>query len=162
MIKKTLIRAAVGFLIGMVMGDLIAFLTGLPSGAEGLPVSDAFAARMGDPLSALIVQTLVSGLFGAICFSGISLHDCERLPLMASCLLHCGIMITVFVPVSVFLCWVSSLSDILIMAGIQIAVYFIIWLIMYALYKKEIRELNNMQEKYLNEKNTIIQKEEKL
>ncbi len=162
MIRKNLIRAALGFLIGMIMGDGIAFLTTLPYNNGDLPVSSEFAQRIGDSFLAFIVQTIVSGLFGALCFGGITLHDIEKLPLAVSCISHCLIMILTFIPVSLYLCWVSSLTDIIIMAGIQITVYFIIWLIVYSIYKKEIRELNSMQEKYLSNKKINNTEEEKV
>ncbi len=153
MIKKTLIRAVIGFFIGILMGNGIAFLTTFPA-PDGFPVADLLTEKIGSPLQAFIVQTLVSGLFGAVCFGGVSLHDCDRLPLAVSCLSHCLLMVLSYIPVSVFLCWTNSLEELLFMAGIQIVVYFIIWLIMYSLYKKEIRELNSMQEHYLRRKTT--------
>ena len=77
-----------------------------------------------------------------------SLYDAERLPLAAATALHCGLIVLPFIPISYLLGWVSGIVETLIIAAAQIAVFFIIWLILYFAYKKQIRELNDMQKDF--------------
>ena len=149
MLKKTIKMACIGFLIGVVVGDVIALLTG-NSKTEGI----TFASEKlldwagGNAAVAMILQSVFSGLYGAICFAGMSLYDVERLPLAAATALHCGLIVLPFIPISYLLGWVSGIVETVIIAAIQIVAFFIIWLIMWAIYKKQVKELNDMQKDF--------------
>ena len=161
MLKKTIKRAGIGFLIGMVIGNFIAFFTGYISDSTDQLMSEALIQKIGGEDAAFLIQSLLSGLYGAICFGGITIHEIERLPLSVSCLGHCMIMVLCYIPISLFLGWSESIIDLLIMAGIQISTYFVIWMIIYFSYKKEIRKLNSMQEKYLQQNYNNTEEEAK-
>lgn len=149
MLKKTLKMAGIGFLIGAVVGNLIAFLTG-SSHTEGVTFASAQLLSLsgGTPAIAIILQSLFSGIYGAACFAGIVFYDIDRLPLAAATALHCGVIVLLYVPIAFLLGWVGSIIEVLIVAGIQIVVFFIIWLILYFVYKKQVRELNEMQKDF--------------
>lgn len=148
MLASTLKRAGIGFLIGIVVGNVIAILTGT-SNTGGI----TFASKQlldiagGSAVVAMILQSIFSGLYGAICFAGMSFYDVERLPLAAATALHCAAIILIYIPVALLLGWVSSIIEILIIASIQFVVFFIIWLILYAVYKKQVKELNELMNK---------------
>ena len=151
MLKKTLKMAGVGFLIGIVIGDLIALLTG-NNDTEGI----TFASRQlldmagGNAVIAMLLQSLFSGLYGAACFAGMSFYEIERMPLAAATALHCALIVLLFIPIALLLGWVSDIGTLLIISGMQLVGFFIIWLIMYFGYKKQIRELNEMQKGFNN------------
>ena len=65
-------------------------------------------------------------------------------------------MAILYVPTAMFLGWADSAVEILIVEGILLVAYFIIWLVIYLRYKKEVRSLNKM----LNKR--FLQKEERL
>ena len=154
MLKKTLIRACVGFLIGIVIGNVIALLTGT-SATNGVTFASMQLLNMagGSAAVSMMLQSLFSGLYGAACFAGMSFYKAERLPLAAATALHCATIILLFVPISLILGWVSNTTELLIVMGIQFIVFFIIWLIMWSIYKKQVKELNEMQE-HFQHKNT--------
>ena len=148
MLKKTLLRAGIGFIIGAAVGDLIAFLTGT-SATGGVTFASQQLLDMsgGNTVLAMVLQSLFSGLYGAVCFAGMTLYDAERLPLAAATALHCGLIVLPFVPISYLLGWISGIVETLIIASAQIAAFFVIWLVMYFGYKKQVKELNELQEK---------------
>ena len=148
MLKKILLRAGIGFIIGAAVGDLIAFLTG-SSATGGVSFASQQLLDMsgGSAVLAMVLQSLFSGLYGAVCFAGMTLYDAERLPLAAATALHCGLIVLPFVPISYLLGWVSGIVETLIIASAQIAAFFVIWLVMYFGYKKQVKELNELQEK---------------
>ncbi len=160
MLKKTLIRAALGFLIGIIMGDGIAIVTGILSEGDFRPVNLSLEQMCGSMAAAFLVQTVLSGVYGAICFGAISVHEIERLPMALASVLHCLLIVILFVPVSFCLGWCVTIGEYLIMAGIQIAVYFMIWLILYFSYRKEVKKLNELQQQ-IHQRNGISDKEEK-
>ena len=53
-------------------------------------------------------------------------------------------MAILYVPTAMFLGWADSAVEILIVEGILLVTYFIIWLIIYLRYKREVRSLNEM------------------
>ena len=149
MLKKTLKSAGIGFLIGMVIGNLIAFLTGTSStGGVTFASQQLLDLAGGNAVVAMVLQSIFSGLYGAVCFAGMSFYEIDRLPLAAATALHSAVIVLLFVPISLLLGWVNSITETLIIMGIQLVVFFIIWLIMYLIYKKQVRELNDMQKNF--------------
>ncbi|MBR4767400.1 MAG: DUF3021 domain-containing protein [Lachnospiraceae bacterium] len=143
--KKVLKYAGFGFVLGVAVSSVITILTGDP-----FPASSAFIERVGNPKGALLTQALLSGLYGALCMGTVPVYDNERLPLSLSSLIHCLCCILPFIPLSLFLGWSASVAEVLIMAGFQLAAYFVIWLILYVRYKKQAKELNEIQRQRKN------------
>ena len=154
MLKKTLKAAGIGFLIGMIVGNVIAFLTG-NSGTGGVTFASPQLLDMagGNAAIAMLLQSLFSGLYGAACFAGMSFYEIERMPLAAATALHCALIVLLFIPIALLLGWVSDIGTLLMISGMQLVGFFIIWLILYFGYKKQIRELNEMQEHFQNKNN---------
>lgn len=141
-------RAGIGFLIGVVIGNAIAILTGTSS-TDGISFASKQLLDMagGDSVAAMILQSVFSGVYGALCFAGTLLYDADRIPLTLATVLHCAIIILPFIPISLLLGWSSGIKSVLIMAGIQLVCFFIIWLILYFVYKKQVNELNELMNK---------------
>ena len=152
MLKKTLKAAGIGFLLGIVIGNLIAFLTG-NSDTGGITFAPQKLLDMsgGNAVIAMLLQSLFSGLYGAVCFAGMSFYEIERMPLAVATALHCALIVLLFIPIALLLGWVSDIGTLLIISGIQLVCFFIIWLIMYAGFKKQVKELNELQEKNENQ-----------
>lgn len=149
MLKKTILRALIGFLIGIVIGNLIAILTGaFDTGGVTFASQRLLEIAGGNGILAVLLQSLFSGLYGAACFAGMSFYEAERMPLAAATALHCALIVLLFVPIALLLGWVGGILEILIIAVIQLVVFFIIWLILWAVYKKQVRELNEMQKQF--------------
>ena len=144
-------RAGIGFLMGMVIGNMIAWLTSAGGGAF---YSAEFASRLGGMVPAAILQTLLSGLLGAGSMGSTVVYEIERWPLALSTAAHYLIIEAFYVPVALLLEWVDSLPALLISMGIQLIIFFIIWLIMYLRYKAQVRELNELLKKGKGGKNT--------
>ena len=154
MLKKTVKNAVIGFLIGMVTGNVIAILTGTSdTGGVTFASQKLLDISGGNGVVAMLLQTLFSGLYGAVCFAGMSLYEAERLSLAAATALHCALIVLLFIPISLLLGWVGSIVETIIIASIQIAAFFMIWLILWAIYKKQVKELNEMQKQFSEEEN---------
>ena len=138
----------------MFVGNLIAILTGGISPDSFIPMTpQLIGIAQGNTGVALALQTLFSGLYGAVCFAGMSLYEAERLSLAAATALHCALIVLLFIPISLLLGWVGSIVETVIIASIQIAAFFMIWLILWAIYKKQVKELNEMQKQFSEEEN---------
>ena len=142
-------RIILGFLLGTAIGNLIAWFF-------GSYVSSMLVARMGSVPAAILVQSLVSGLYGSFALAGTLFYDIEQWSLTRSSVMHFLVIAVLYVPAAMFLGWADSATEILIVEGILLVAYFIIWLVIYLRYKKKVRSLNEM----LNKR--FLQKEERL
>ena len=61
----------------------------------------------------------------------------------------CLSIVLLFIPIAHLLGWETGILDTLIMAGIQIIAFFIVWLIMNAIYKSQVKKLNEIQKDFL-------------
>ena len=153
MLKKTLKSALIGFLLGIVIGNVIAILTGnSDTGGVTFASSKLLDIAGGNGVVAMLLQSFFSGLYGAACFAGMSFYEVERLPLAVATALHCALIVLLFIPISYLLGWVGGIVETLIIAAIQAAAFFVIWLILYSVYKKQVRELNDLQDDFKSEK----------
>lgn len=153
MMKKIVKMAGIGFLSGMAVSTLISLLICTLSGAPLRLSPPALAGRLGSA-AALLVQYLVSGLYGSICMGTALFYDVESLPLTIASALHCLVVVVLFWPLALTMGWFTSVRAILLVSVIQIAVYFVIWLSLWLWYKKQVDELNEL--------NQAMQRREKL
>lgn len=142
MLVQTMKRSGVGLVLGMAVGNLIACLTG-----HSNIVSHALLERAGSLSTALLWQTLLSGVIGAAGFGGTVLYDSERLSLLGADALHYVIYMAVFLPAAFFLGWTETAGQAAVMAAVLLAVHTVIFLIMCARYRAEARELNELNER---------------
>lgn len=141
--------AGLGFLIGIVIIHMIAIIEGNP-----LMVSQQFVKRMGSIRAAMMTQTLLSGVYGMLCMGTVIIYESDRLSLLFVTIFHCMICVLPFIPLALFLGWFENKSGVLMVTGIQLGAYFVVWLIMYIRYRMEIKELNRMQKRILERTGT--------
>ncbi len=151
MLKKILNKVNLGFSLGIIVGDGLAMLSGsLSAGGMVLVSEKLLTLTEGDVLYAFLIQSLLSGLYGALVFGTMVFYDIESWPLSVATAAHCLVTVGTFVPLSLFLGWSSGEPiGFLIMVGCQLIGFFIIWVIMYTIYKKQVKELNELQDKML-------------
>lgn len=135
---KSLKLAAAGFVYGMLIGNGIAWLTG------GTVVNTFLAERLGSNAGSVILQTLLSGLLGAVAMGGVVLHEIESWSLARSALTHCLLIVGTYTVTALILRWADGWTELLIMISIQLVVYFIIWAIMFLRYRAEVQRLNEL------------------
>lgn len=152
MLAKTLKRAGIGFLLGIVIGYALSILTGLDNPDVFISIPPRLLSLTGSVPLSQILQGLFSGIYGAVCFGTMTFYEIERWPLALATGAHCAVIVLLYIPVGFFLGWLDGWLDMLIVAGCQLVGFFIIWLIMNAIYKKQVKELNEMQERFSDKK----------
>jgi hypothetical protein len=146
MLRKTLKLATIGFLMGMITGNIIAYFT---AGDTYALVSEALVARIGSETAAIIVQTVMSGIYGAIAMGGVSFYEIEEWSLLRTAFTHYALCMISFIPIALLLGWIrpeAFLLDYSYSAAGQTVTYVIIFMIMYIRYRHEVKELNSMLE----------------
>jgi len=141
--KRIIRRAGIGFLMGMAIGTLIAWAS---NGWSAGVFSSRYIARFPGMAAAVLIHLLVSGLVGAVAMGSTVVHEIESWSLARAAIVHYLIIELAFVPAALALGWVSGLKELLIMMGIQLAAFLIIWVIMYLRCRAEVRALNELLE----------------
>jgi len=98
----------------------------------------------------VIMQFVGSALNGIICMGSTIVYDIDNLGLSKVTLLHYVITLVSFFSFNFLLSWFNEFNIILILAVFTVA-YFIIWLVNYLIYKREIRRINKDLE-YIKQK----------
>lgn len=142
MLAKTLKRAGLGFLLGILVGNLISIFSGWPDAL----VTEMLLQKAGGLCAAFLWQTVLSGVLGAVSFAGMSLYEIESWSLLRIAVVHYLLIEAVYTPVAFALGWRDSLSGMLLWLLFSAVVYLIIFLIMCAVYRRQVQELNALNE----------------
>lgn len=145
---KLIKRIIIGFIIGAAMGNLITLIFSVAYDEGVKVVFNSLIEAMGMPL-AITVQTLLSGIFGIVCIAGSLVFDIESWSLLKATVVHAVPVIILFVTISAVLKWVNfTFANCAIMVAIGVVTYALIWLIMYLIWKAEIKKMNEELEEY--------------
>ena len=145
MLKRFLKLAAAGFVLGMAVGNLIAIITSYMTGGEVLIFSPALLQRAGSPAAALAIQTVLSGVIGAVGMGGVIFYDFEDWGMLRTALVHYLIVIAFVIPIAIALGWTDpEPRSILAMCAAEAAAYAVIWVIMFLRYRSEVKRLNEL------------------
>jgi len=144
LITKTL----TGLFIGALIGNVVTLLVNYFTEGKWMICMPELIERFGLG-GAIALQTLLSGIFGAISLGSMCFHDIDGWNMLRSSIAHCLTILISFIPAGLALYWFSfDISSILIISGVIIICYSIIWLIMYILWKREMREMTILNEEY--------------
>ena len=129
--KKTANMAAIGFALGILVG--LGFL--LPYGIG------AYYEKFGPAQMAL--HLAVSGVVGAVNMGSTTIYNLDQWSILRCTLTHFAITMTCLCLIGFSMGWFDLREPLTlwILGGCVIA-YFIIWLIMYLRYNREIRRIN--------------------
>lgn len=141
--KKTIQLAFFGFLIGIVIGDLIAVMTGSGEKGQFIPVSQKLVRKAGSVQGAVLLHNLISGLLGAAAMAGSIFFEFDNWEMSKAAAVHFLIILTAYFAAAFFCGWIEpKAKHILIMTAIMGAGYFLVWLIMYLRCRRETEKLN--------------------
>ncbi len=114
--------AFIGFLLGFMISNIINSLLG------NVLVPPVLLSRVSDDMTAIILQIFISGGYGAVCMSGVMLYEIEKWPLALTTAIHYSLVALLFIPVSFFLGWCQSSTEIVVCELVILVVFFGIWL----------------------------------
>ncbi|MBP5161715.1 MAG: DUF3021 domain-containing protein [Spirochaetales bacterium] len=143
-------KLALGFIIGAVVGDIIVFVINIISRNGCLFAAPKLVNSVG-PDAAVLLQTFLSGVHGLVCFGGTEFFRIERWSLFRATLTHFLCVITSYFIIGTILGWIGFDITSVITLAIIVIVYFIIWIIMGKVLKKDVTQMNSNLEKYKEE-----------
>ena len=129
--KKTIILAAIGFALGILVGLGFLSITG----------AGAYTVQKG--AGGLALYLALSGLLGAVGVGGTTIYSLEHWSLLRCTVAHFAITLSAYCAVGFTLGWLDPRDPATpyMFLGYVIA-YCIIWLVMCLIYKRQIRRIN--------------------
>ena len=129
--KKTILHAAIGFVLGILVGLGFLSITGV----------GAYYVQKG--ASGLALYLALSGLLGAVGVGGMTIYSLEHWGLLRCTVAHFAITLTAYCAIGFTLGWLDLRDPAtpLMFLGYVVA-YLIIWLVMYLKCKRQIRQIN--------------------
>lgn len=136
--NRAIFLSALGFSIGLLIGAVMYVIFASPE----------------DLLNrgALMAQLIGSGIYGAIAMGGSAVYDIESWSLLRATLTHYIMTFGSFFVVNFLLRWFGGLGTLIAFLAFSGA-YFVIWIIQYTLWRREIRKINeDLSEMITNDK----------
>ena len=128
----------------MVVGALVVIAMSFASGGS-LVLPKTLLALTGSEAGALLAQMLLSGAYGAIPMAGTVLYELDSWSMLKQAVVHYATYMAAFLVIGLSVGWIDPTpADIGLVAGIFAICHTIIWLIMYARYKSEVAQLNEL------------------
>jgi hypothetical protein len=138
-------RSLLGFPLGIAIGVVIAIGVSLAF-ADGRyhPVAPKLLDVIGSELGAVIVQTILNGVFGTMWAGSSVIFLIERWSLTRQTLTHFAIALPSSLAVALASAWISTdLAVSLIFSGIWVVIYALIWLSQTLYWRSQVKKLNS-------------------
>ena len=144
--RKVVFLSSIGFSIGVVFCVLLTSILATYGINDGTlyVCSPEFTEAVGNPILALLIEMLFSGLLGAVCWGLTAVYDIEEWSLLKSTAVHYVISMAVYFSVAFILRWLSpgDMKANLLWFLIVTAGYMIIWIVNYITYRIQIAKIN--------------------
>jgi hypothetical protein len=144
MLRKTLSRGALGFPLGICIGYVITIaISVVMATGEYSPCVPALAAELGSELAAVVFQAILCGILGAAFAAASVIWEMERWSLAKQTGIYFLVVATVMFPIAYFAGWMErTLGGFLAYFGIFVAIFVIVWIIQYLVWKTKIKRMN--------------------
>lgn len=145
--KKLIVHIIVGFVVGVAVGLLIAWIGSLSDGTKLMEFSPV-SKKIGRG-GAVALQILVSGVLGCVSVTGMLLYEIDKWSLALATVVHLLAIIAFFSIASFSMGWFDAdLKYYFIAVACNAVGFAVIWIIMYCIWKKEVRKMNEELKKY--------------
>ncbi|MCE5189662.1 MAG: DUF3021 domain-containing protein [Eubacteriales bacterium] len=139
-LKRSLLGAPLGMAIGMVITIIISLTVG---DGRYYAVVPELVNDMGNEINAVILQAVLSMIYGAAWAGASVVWDAEGWSLLKMTIVHLIIASAATFPIAYFARWMPhTLGGVLLYIGIFIFIYAGIWVSQYSAMKKRVKEMN--------------------
>lgn len=143
--KKIIQRCLIGAPIGLSVSFIITLIiSAIINKGEYYPVVPQLTAVCGNELTAVIIQTICSLIYGAAFGGASAIWEVESWSLLKQTVLHCLIISVSAFPIAYCMYWMPhSFWGIAIYVFIFFFIYFFIWFSQYFAMKRKIKAFND-------------------
>lgn len=153
MLKKTIARGMLGFPLGICIGYVITIgISVVLATGEYHPCVPALADQFGGELAAVIFQAALCGVLGAAFSAASVIWEVEKWSVAKQTGIYALVVSAVMFPIAYFTGWMErSLTGFLVYVGIFFAIFIVVWMSQYLVWKNKIKHMNaSIKEKTTN------------
>lgn len=142
--KKTIRRGLFGLPIGIAIGFVITLIISACVGDGSFyPVAPELIGAMGNELNAVILQTVLCAIMGAGFAAASVIWELDSWSLAKQSGIYFLIISIITLPVAYFANWMKhSLAGVLSYVGLFLAIFVVVWISQYLLWKRNIKRMN--------------------
>jgi len=142
--KELLKRCLFGAPIGLAISSIITIIISLTVGDGAYnAVVPSLAQDMGSEINAVVLQAVLSIIYGAAWAGASVVWDMEHWSILKMTLVHLAVTSIASFPIAYFARWMPhNAAGILLYVAIFVGIYAAIWFSQYSAMKKRIREMN--------------------
>ncbi len=146
--KTVLLRALLGFPLGIALGQLITLCISACYGGEYYPCVPTLVAQLGSELAAVALQTLLCGVLGAACAAASCAFQMEHWSISKATAVHFLVLSLSMLPIAYFSHWMEhTFAGVLAYFGVFLAIYAMIWLLLYRSVHTKVQKINKALKK---------------
>lgn len=142
--KKLIGRGLLGFPLGIAMGYLITILISLSNAnGEYFAVMPELERTVGSEINAVALQAALCGLLGAGFAMASVIWELDSWSLARQSAVYFAVISAVMLPIAYIANWMEhSLKGFIVYFGIFAAVFVVIWLVRYLVWRRRVRMMN--------------------
>jgi hypothetical protein len=143
--KKIILRGLLGMPIGLAISYIVTLIVSIIVGKGNYyPVVPDTINTFGTELNAVIIQTVLSMLYGAVWGGASVIWELENWSLLKQSATHLILVSVATFPVAFFMHWMpQNFLGVIIYYGIFLFIYASIWLGTFIKIKYQIKDINN-------------------
>lgn len=147
--KKLIGRGVIGFPVGIAIGYVITVIISICIG-DGFfyPVTPELVNKMGSELNAVLLQTGLSGIMGTGFAMASVIWEIDSWSLAKQSGIYFMIISVIMLPIAYFTNWMKHTAlGVLSYVAIFVAIFVVVWLSQYLLWKRKIKQMNTLVNK---------------
>lgn len=147
--KKLIGRGLIGFPVGIAIGYVITVIISICIG-DGFfhPVNPELVNKMGSELNAILIQTGLSGIMGTGFAMASVIWEIDSWSLAKQSGIYFMIISVIMLPIAYFTNWMKHTAlGVLSYVAIFVAIFVVVWLSQYLLWKRKIKQMNTLVNK---------------
>jgi len=142
--KKAFQRGLLGFPLGVFVGYAITILISLfvADGYYG-PCVPALIDEFGSEINAVVFQAILCGILGSSFAAASLIWEIERWNIAKQTGIYFLVALITMFPIAYFAHWMEhSVSGFLVYVGIFVAIFVLMWVVQYCIWKNKIKGIN--------------------
>lgn len=147
--KKIIMRGLFGLPTGIAIGFVITLIISICIGNGSFyPVTPELIDATGNELNAVILQTVLCAIMGAGFAAASIIWELDSWSLAKQSGIYFMIISVIMLPIAYFTNWMKhTVLDVLSYVAIFVAIFVVVWLSQYLLWKRKINQMNTLVSK---------------
>lgn len=147
--KRIIARTVIGLPIGIAIGNIVTVAISLISGGGSYIVcTEEFIALVGNEAAAAAVQTMLCAVMGMGFGAASLIWEADSMSLLKQTAICFLIYSAIMFPIAFFAHWMEhSVIGVIIYFGIFAAIFAMMWLIQFFMWKRKVKSINAMLKK---------------